>query len=582
LIGLLKQHKAYFVYFLIICLGSMVRLYAQIPTPIEEEQEILDADSIDFDRTNVEFLITEGMHFLAIENGAKALDSFLKALKVMPDNAAVNNKVGEIYFEDKELDKAMFYAKRASETDPTNYFYSALLANIYTEQGDLKSAIDTFESLYENDAEAPDDYLLELAALYIYNQEPKNALETYDRIESRLGILEQVSVQKQKIYLQLNDLKGAVKEGDKLSKAYPSVAAYAISLAQMYEANDKEEMAINYLEAYLKEQPYQALAHLSLAELLFRNQNSTEAVLHLKQAFESEEISLQDKLNNFIPLINTISDQELLVSLGDVLIKLHPTEANAYAANGDMFFSFGKKDSALHYYRKAVSYNASNLQLWQNILNLELEEQNYQQVAKYAEEALTYFPNQPVMYLYAGSGYFSLKKYSRAITAWKQGVSIVFDNDKLKSTFWGQIADAYHAEGNNEEAFDAYEKAISFNSKNYFAVNNYTYYLSLEKIKLERAEKLARTMVADNPENATFLDTYGWVLFQMGNFEKAREVLARAVKFSESGTIIEHYGDALFKVGAIDKAVEQWKIAEQKTGASKLLSKKINDKSYYE
>jgi tetratricopeptide (TPR) repeat protein len=582
LIDLLKQHKAYFIYFFIICLGSMAEPYAQTPVPIEEEEEISSIDSIDFDRTNVEFLVTEGMHFLAIENSAKALDSFLKALKVMPDNAAVNSKVGEIYFEDKELDKAMFYGKRASEIDPDNHFYSALLANIYTEQGNLKLAIEAFESLYENNTEAPDDYLLELAALYIYNQEPKKALETYDRIERRLGILEQVSVQKQKIYLQLNDLKGAVKEGDKLSKAYPSVADYAISLAQMYEANDKEKEAISYLEAYLKEQPYQALAHLQLAELLFRNQDAVEAVVHLKKAFESEEISLQDKLNNFIPLINTISDQELLVSLGDVLIKLHPTEANAYAANGDMFLSFGKKDNALRCYRKAVSYNASNLQLWQNILNLELEEQNYQQVASYAEEALTYFPNQPVMYLYAGSGYFSLNKYSRAITAWKQGQSIVFNNDQLKSTFWGQIADAYHAEGNNEEAFAAYEKAINFNGKNYFAINNYTYYLSLEKIKLERAEKLARMMVAENPENPTFLDTYGWVLFQMGNFEKAKEILSRAANLSESGTITEHYGDALFKVGAIDKAVEQWKIAQQKTGASKLISKKINDKSYYE
>lgn len=560
----------------------MVEVSAQRPVPIEEEQNISVIDSLELDRTNVEFLITEGMHYLAIENTTKALDSFLKALQVMPENGAVNSKVAEIYFEDNDLEKALYYAKQANKQDESNYFYAALLANIYTEQGDLKSAINTFESIYKNTKNAPDDYLLELAALYIYNQQPKKALDTYDRIEKRIGILEEVSVQKQKIYLQLNDLKGAIAEGDKLSKAYPTVAEYAISQTQVLYSNGKEKEAIDYLEEYLSENPNEALAHLELAELYLQYDRRAEAIVHLQKAFESEEISLQDKLNNFIPLVKSLQDTTSLISLGRILTKIHPEEANAYAANGDMYFAFAQKDSALVFYRKAVAYNASKLQLWQNILNLELEQKNYLKVAEYAEEALSYFPNQPVLYLYAGSGYFSLKKYNKAITNWKQGESIAFGNDQLKSTFWGQIADAYHANGQNKDAYEAYEHAIKYNPQNYFAINNYTYYLSLEKLKLDRAEKLASEMVVQNPQNPTFLDTYGWVLFQMGNYKKAKEILSKAVEYSQSATIVEHYGDALYKVGMVEEAIKQWEIALQKTGTSSLLSKKINDKTYYE
>lgn len=575
---------------IIFCLlyGQAVVLYAQIPeTPnIPQQEDVLpDADPLKVDRFNVEFLIVEGIHFLSIDNPAKALDSFMQAHQIMPENAAINYKIAQILKDGEEIDQALFYVSKATDKEESNYFYQALKAEILTDKGDLSGAIATYEDLYELSEVAPDDYLLELAALYLYNGNPNMALKTYNRIEKRLGILEEVSTQKQKIYLKQNKLKEAIAEGKKLVEAYPKIGAYAVSVSQILVSNDKNKEAIEYLKEYLAEHPNQAEAEMELAKL-YRQENEFKLALkYFEKAFRSEEIQLEDKLNSFVALIQKLSNEEDLLklkSLGKSILEIHSSDANAYAANGDLYFALNEKDSAKYFYKKAVELNGNNLQLWQNLLSLEMENNNYQNVIDYADEALTYFPNQPVLYLYAGSANFSLKNFKNAIMFWEQGKAIVYGNDRMKSSFAAQLADAYHADKQYEKAFKSYEEAIKANPNNYFAINNYAYYLSLKKRNLERAKELSARMVNANPDNATFLDTHAWVLFQMEEYQEALKYLEKAVQNQSSATIIEHYADALYKTGQKEKALEQWKRAKSLGGASELIDKKIANKKYYD
>ena len=562
-----------------------ILLFAQTPGTPQQEDILPDADPLKVDRFNVEFLLIEGMHFLAIDNQAKALDSFIKAHQIMPDNAAVNFKIAKILKESADTDQALFYISKATAKEKSNYYYQALKAEILTVKGDLSNAISTYEDLYKYSEEAPDDYLFELAALYLYSDNPKMALETYNRIEKRLGILEEVSTQKQKIYLKQNMLKEAIAEGQRLVEAYPKIGEYAVSVSQIMVSNNKNQEALEYLKNHLAKHPNQALVEMELAKL-YRQSNEVDlAIMHFEKAFQSEEIPLEDKLNNFVALIQKLSktdEVDKLKDLGNSILKVHSTDANAFAANGDLYFALNDKDSAKYFYEKAVGLNGDNLQLWQNLLSLEMENKNYKSVVNFADEAISYFPNQPVLYLYAGSAHFSMKDFKMAIMFWKQGKSIVYGNDKMKSSFAAQLADAYHANNQYEEAFKTYEEAIKANPSNYFAINNYAYYLSLRKQDLERAKELSARMVKANPDNATFLDTYGWVLFQKEEYKEAVKYLEEAVKNQSSATIVEHYADALYKTGQKEKALEQWKKAKSLGGASDLIDKKISEKKYYD
>jgi len=80
------------------------------------------------------------------------------------------------------------------------------------------------------------------------------------------------------------------------------------------------------------------------------------------------------------------------------------------------------------------------------------------------------------------------------------------------------------------------------------------------------------------PMNPTFLDTYGWILYEQGSYLMAKIYIEKAIEYSKdnpSADIFEHYGDVLYKTGEKEKALEQWKKAKELGSDSDTLDKKI-------
>ena len=113
-------------------------------------------------------------------------------------------------------------------------------------------------------------------------------------------------------------------------------------------------------------------------------------------------------------------------------------------------------------------------------------------------------------------------------------------------------------------------------------LNNYSYYLSVLGKDLDKAERMSAKTIEIEPGNATFLDTYAWILFKKGQFLEAKFIIERAIDNMDepSGVVVEHYGDILFKNGNINGALEQWKKALEIGGHSDLLEQKIERKEY--
>ena len=136
----------------------------------------------------------------------------------------------------------------------------------------------------------------------------------------------------------------------------------------------------------------------------------------------------------------------------------------------------------------------------------------------------------------------------------------------------------------DDKAFEYYEQAIDINPHNLHVLNNYSYYLSLERRDLDRAEKMSSITVKAEPTNPTFLDTYAWILFEQESYVLAKIYIEKAIEYGEdeiSAEVYEHYGDILALSDDIENAVVQWKKAQEMGGNSKLLKKKIKRKKYY-
>ena len=116
------------------------------------------------------------------------------------------------------------------------------------------------------------------------------------------------------------------------------------------------------------------------------------------------------------------------------------------------------------------------------------------------------------------------------------------------------------------------------------ALNNYAYFLAVEGIELDKAERLSARAVKYEPENATYLDTYAWVYFKKGEYSLALTYIKAAFAYSEgeeSAELYEHYGDILFMNGMHEEALPNWEKALELNPDSEILQRKVTHKTFF-
>ena len=532
-----------------------------------------------------EFYFTEGEKYFILEDYSKALVLFQKSLDINPDNATVYYKIGEIYSKSSDTQKALENSLKAVELESDNKYFYVQLANLYTQAGNFEKAAETYE-LLTTKLEKTDIYLFELAALYLYQQRYDDALVVYDKIEKSYGISEEITSQKQKIYLQINQLDNALAEGDKLILAYPGEELYVARQAEILLSNDKTEQAKSLLQDYVVSYPDAYSTRMMLAEIMRQEGNMEEALQILLLIFNNPDLNADNKIQLLAQYRATMQAEQLKVfaePLAEALVTTHKDVAEANIIYADILQQQGDYISAKSFYASAISADPSNLQVWQNLIQLHFELQEIDSVIHRSEMALELFPNQSMLYYYNGAANLQRNNNEEAVYALEQGKRLSSANLGLLSAFNAMLGDAYHHTGEYPKSDQAYEAALDFDPQNDGVLNNYSYFLSLRKEQLEKAEKMAKSVIDRNPDNVTFLDTYAWVLYTREKYKEARRVMEKAIEIGGVEAIhYEHYGDILFQLGDVDGAVKQWQVAKGMDPNSELIDKKIADRKLYE
>lgn len=540
-----------------------------------------------------EYLFTEAQKYFLLEDYAKAFNLFQESIDIVPDNSAAYYKLAEISVHNEKIDEAQNYALKALELEQDNKYYYLLAANIFTEKGEFDKASEYYEMMISK-VNGAEDYLFELAALYLYQNRLDDALATYNKAEEAFGVIEQVVFQKQKILLQLNKLDEAIEEGEKLINAYPDEPGYVIALTEILIPNNRTKQASQLLENLLKEYPDYGRAKLILSDLYKKEGNIQLSDELLFSAFDDPNVNPDVKVQiiaSYTQLItrarsinnpNTTMEENTL-SLSKKTIELHPNEGNAYGVYGDLLYALGNKELALENYLKTVSYSPDNFQVWQNIFQLDTELDNIDATIEHLEMAIELFPNQSVIYMYYGLALTQKQEFEDAIVILNQGKQMSAANRFQTGVFYSLLGNAYNATKEFENSDESYEKALEINPNDYQTLNNYSYFLSLRKEKLDKAEKMAQKVVRDNPSNSTYADTYAWVLYARGKIKDAKKQLDKVMEQDDISAIhYDHYGDILYKLGDVNGAVEYWLRAKGMNPDLENIDKKIADRRVYE
>jgi tetratricopeptide (TPR) repeat protein len=352
--------------------------------------------------------------------------------------------------------------------------------------------------------------------------------------------------------------------------------------------------AIQALEKFIADNTDAGNTKMLLAGLYRDNGQEQRAAPLLLELFDDPDVELSSKII-VLGAYNTELNQgkargvadtdkeKFAVALFQKLSKLYPSEPNVHILGGDLYLATGKISEAQTEYLNAVNSGDVNYEVYENLLYLETNLEQYDKALQHSEKALELFPNQYMLYYYNGLAHLRKRNFEEAAAVLEQARKLASSNAGMIAEINAQLGDAYNGLRQFDKSDKSYEDALAANPNNQVVLNNYSYYLAQRKENLEKAEKMSSSLVKNNPDNPSFLDTYAWVLYARGKFKDARKMIERAISSGKaSATHFEHYGDILFKLGDVDGAVAQWERARGMNANNETLNRKISNRKIYE
>lgn len=517
-----------------------------------------------------------------------AYDLFSYCLSLDTASSPVLYELAMFQLQRNRPEKAVEMLKSAVAHSDDNFTYRMTLAGLYRNLGMYGEASDSYEELVKR---YPDKSELNyyLADALTQEGEIGAAIDAYNVLESTMGMNETLSLQKFKLYQTLKQPDKAFEEIEKLANKYPMNARYRLLMGDLHLENEETEEALVCYQQAHEIDPDDPRYIVSMANYYDQTGDKEAAEQEIRDALVNEKLDVETKvgiLSRYVQrLQQTQQGIENANSLFQTLLDQHPEDTELKLMYGSLLMAQQKEEEAKFQFQLVTEMEPSNEGAWQQLLNISLKGEDIPEVIRICTRCKELFPEAPEYYFYLGIGYYMQEKYQESLDTYYAGLKIIPEgNGVVKSNFYGQIGDLYYQMEKMDEAYKAYDEALKYNENNAPVLNNYSYFLTLDKKDLKKAERMAAQCIKLEPDNATYLDTYAWVFFVQGNYTLAKIYIENALSKDKtnSAELVDHYGDILYMSGEKDKALEQWKKAKEMGKDTDVLKQKIAKGIYIE
>lgn len=516
-----------------------------------------------------------------------AFDLLKHCLAIHPQAASALYEVSQYYMFLKQVPQGQQALELAVVNAPDNFWYSQALASLYQQQNQQDKAIDLLEEMAMR-FPAKQDPLFGLIDLYGQKENYPQVIATLNRLEQRMGRNEQLTMEKFRIYLQMKDDKKAFHEIESLVQEYPMDVRYQVVLGDVYLQNGKKQNAYDTYQKVLAVEPDNAQALFSLASYYEATGQKELYLQQLDTLLLNKKVPTETKLNvmrQFIVQNEQESKDSLrVITLFDRILQQDTDDDQVRMLYAQYLQAKGMEAASIPVLEQIVQIDPTNKAARMTLLGSAIRKEDFKQVIKICEPGIEVNPEALEFYFYLAIAYNQAERQDDVIAVSRKALEQVTPESKKEvvSDFYTIMGDVFHTKKQMTEAYAAYDSALVYNPSNIGALNNYAYYLSIERRNLDKAEEMSYKTVKADPKNATYLDTYAWILFEKGNYAEARIYIDDAMKSNEekSSVIVEHCGDIYFMAGDVEGALRYWKQALELGSESKTLKQKIEKKKY--
>ena len=530
-------------------------------------------------------------------NNDAAFDLLRRCVEIDSTKSEAYYYLAQYYGALKQKDRAIVCIEKAAALEPLNSTYQETLANAYINMRQYDKAAEVLETLYDKHKDR-DDVLGVLIQLYEEQHDYEAAIKTLTKLETMEGKSERLSYAKSNFYTQLGNKKAAIEEMKNLADQYPNDQNYRGLYANTLFVNGQKKKALEIYDDILRIEPENRNALMALLAyekdegdpdkadaltervLLSKNVTSQDRIMLMRQEIGKSEQEGGDS-TRVLYLFRRMLEQPQMDA--DVAI-LCATYMNLKKMPNDTISAV--LDQVL---KVAPDNAAARLQL----VSYAWQAEDMPRIISLCQDARQYNPDEMAFYYYQGIAYYKQEKLDEALNAFQNGISVISQQSDpdIVSDFYAVMGDVLHQKGLDKEAFAAYDSCLQWKDDNYGCLNNYAYYLSEKEILLDKAEQMSYRTIKAEPKNATYLDTYAWILFKQERYAEAKIYIDQTLQCDSdtSAVLLEHAGDIYYHNGNREQALSYWQQAlakaspKSETGTEdrrQILTRKIKLKKY--
>lgn len=494
-------------------------------------------------QTKFDYIFQEAMRQKLANNYDAAIDLFDYCRQLDPYSGAVLYELSELYRYVKNDSLAIQSLEFACKLYPENYWYKNKLVSFYLDQRRTDEALKNVEDMARLFPEK-EEVLWMLHDLYESKNDYANMVKVLDKIEVKEGKSEKLSMMKFGLFVQMNDEKRAFEEMEKLADEYPNDLRYQVVIGDLYlDAGKKEEALKQYKMVEAQDSTNMTLL-LSMANFYHQEGDEARYQEYISKVLTHKDVDDVTRVRMLGVLVrenlDTHADSTYLLALFDKVLQ-EPQEHTDILELKVRYMDKKKMpvEDQKPILRRILEIDPEHDMARHMLLKYAVEENDHQSIVNICKPAVEYNADSPVFYFYMGVEYYLIDEKEKSMDALRSGLNRVeneMDEEnrfKIRTHSYALLGDIYHQLGQDDKAFQAYDSCLIYNKNDAMVLNNYAYYLSLKKKDLQRAEEMSRLSNELEPDNATYLDTYAWVLFQQKRYDEAKQYMDKVVELME-------------------------------------------------
>ena len=515
---------------------------------------------------------TDGVILDLQGNYAGALLAYQEALLYDSTSAEINLAIARDYLLLGKAESGKRFLDRILRLDPDNIKALELLSNVMIRQNKINEAERYLEKIISLDSTNVES-LHNLALIYLKERKTKQAIEIYNRIlEVSESSDPEILLRLGDLYFEIGQYENAEKVFYEFNKINPFDGHGYYGLGLVREALKDTAMAMANYKKSLSLSPGLEQVSNRLGVLFIEQKKMEQGIEFFKEQIKQDSSTIQ---NWFVisDLYQEKGDTLKAIDVYEKMKGIFPDEMQVRAELGKLYLDNNDNQTAFHEFNEIQKKSPENPAgwLWQGINLIQMD--SLDAAVENLQKALELSPNNPLGNYYLGVLYIQKERPGEAIPHLKN--ALMFNSNWIPALM--SLANSYENIKQYSIADSLYQKILEIEPDNATALNNYGYSLSVRGIKLDKALRMAKKAVRMNPENGSFLDTMGWILYKKGNYKEALEYLEKAFSIrQDSAEVADHLGDVYKKLGMEDKARRSWEKALELEPNNSAVKNKIN------